>query len=267
VRDTVRFSVFDDRGLYRPGEEVRVKGWARLVTGGKGGDVLPLGDPARTLSYTLRDSQGNEITKGTRALSAFGSFDLALKLPPTMNLGDAALQLVLDAQVPASHQHTIKVQEFRRPEFEVSPPERGAALRGDHATVACRQLLRGGGLPAPDHWRVSARAGHFVPPNRDSFGTWTPWWWSPPSDPEKVPTFTAHSLTPRSASTPTACALRPEPHRRGTSPTRNAAAAANRWCTLLALRRPERRSSSKGRVLDVKAIAPTWTAAGAGRSS
>jgi hypothetical protein len=201
ARDAVRFSVFDDRGLYRPGEEVRVKGWARVVTGGKGGDVLPLADRARTLSYTLRDSQGNEIVKGTRTLSAFGAFDLALKLPPTMNLGDAGLQLLLDGQVPASYQHAIKVQEFRRPEFEVSASaSEGPHFVGDHATVTvAASYFAGGGLSDADvTWRVSSRPGSFVPPNRDdyTFGTWTPWWWEmrpSPERPAKVETFTSRT--------------------------------------------------------------------------
>ena len=198
--DEIRFSVFDDRGLYRPGEEVKVKGWVRVVTAGKGGDVLPLGDRARTLSYTLRDPQGNEVAKGTRPLSPFGAFDLSLKLPPTMNLGESALTLTLDAAVPASHQHTIKVQEFRRPEFEVSASaSEGPHLVGGHATVSvAATYFAGGGLAdAEVAWRVSARPGRFVPPNRDdySFGTWTPWWRVRPGadDPARVESFTGRT--------------------------------------------------------------------------
>ncbi|HVS20309.1 MAG TPA: Ig-like domain-containing protein, partial [Pyrinomonadaceae bacterium] len=37
--DTLRWYVFDDRGLYRPGEEVHVKGWIRRVGSNKDGDV------------------------------------------------------------------------------------------------------------------------------------------------------------------------------------------------------------------------------------
>src|SRR5262249_46494525 len=41
----LRWYVFDDRGLYRPGEDVKIKGWIRAIDPRKGGDVDGL--PAR----------------------------------------------------------------------------------------------------------------------------------------------------------------------------------------------------------------------------
>ena len=35
--------MFDDRGLYRPGERVHLKGWIRTITGGPTGDVTTCG--------------------------------------------------------------------------------------------------------------------------------------------------------------------------------------------------------------------------------
>ena len=87
--DSLRFCVFDDRKMYRPGEEVRVKGWVRRLGAGPRGDVEALPLSVSGLAWTLRDSQGNEVAKGEARVSRFGGFDLALKLPPTMNLGAA----------------------------------------------------------------------------------------------------------------------------------------------------------------------------------
>lgn len=39
--------VFDDRGLYRPGEQVHLKGWIRTLTAGPAGDVAPPRVPSR----------------------------------------------------------------------------------------------------------------------------------------------------------------------------------------------------------------------------
>src|SRR5262249_1755859 len=64
AQDLLRWYVFDDRGMYKPGEEVRVKGWIRVVGGGKDGDVGPLGAAAREISYTVKDSRGNQVAKG-----------------------------------------------------------------------------------------------------------------------------------------------------------------------------------------------------------
>ena len=58
---------------------------------GPRGDVEPLPASLRSLAWTLRDSQGNESAKGRAALDAGGGFDLALKLPPTLNLGTASV--------------------------------------------------------------------------------------------------------------------------------------------------------------------------------
>ena len=79
--DSLRFFVFDDRKMYRPGEEVRVKGWLRRLGSGPRGDVEALPASVGGLAWTLRDSQGNEVAKGQARVSGFGGFDLALKLP------------------------------------------------------------------------------------------------------------------------------------------------------------------------------------------
>ncbi|MBC7929279.1 MAG: Ig-like domain-containing protein, partial [Rubrivivax sp.] len=183
--DDLRWYVFDDRKMYRPNEEVSVKGWIRRVGTGKTGDVGALAGATESVSYTLHDSRGNEVTKGTARVNALGGFDLKLKLPPTMNLGDANLRLEAQGlKIAASgqqHQHGFQVQEFRRPEFEVSAKtDEGPYFVGGHAqaTVAA-SYYAGGGLPNSEvNWRVTATPGQFTPPNRSdyTFGKWTPWW-------------------------------------------------------------------------------------------
>ncbi|MBA3242526.1 MAG: Ig-like domain-containing protein, partial [Acidobacteria bacterium] len=185
ARDALRWYVFDDRKMYRPGEEVSVKGWLRRVGGGKAGDVGALAGAVETVSYTVRDSRGNEVTKGTANLNALGGFNLNFKLPGTLNLGNTHLQL--DAVGGAAgiegqqHQHMFQVQEFRRPEFEVSAKaSEGPHFVGSHAqATVSANYFAGGGLPnSAVVWRVTAAPGHFTPPNRDdfTFGKWVPWW-------------------------------------------------------------------------------------------
>src|SRR5262249_30750393 len=89
AKDDLRWYVFDDRGLYRPGEEVHLKGWIRRLGAGSDGDVGSLSNAATNVEYTLRDSRNNEISKGLLPINSFGAFDFLLKLPPTMNLGFA----------------------------------------------------------------------------------------------------------------------------------------------------------------------------------
>ena len=200
--ETLRFFVFDDRRLYRPGEEVRVKGWLRRIGAGPQGDVEPLPTSVRGVAWTLRDSQGNETAKGRADLGPTGGFDVALKLPPTFNLGSASLELEAEgtALPGRGHVHGFLVQEFRRPEFEVkATPSEGPYVTGGAATVSVSAAYyAGGALPGAEvTWQVAAQAAFYRPPNRDEFvfGTFVPWWLPEPErrGPERRETFAART--------------------------------------------------------------------------
>ncbi|HXI92565.1 MAG TPA: Ig-like domain-containing protein, partial [Blastocatellia bacterium] len=181
---SLRWFVFDDRKMYRPGEEVHVKGWIRRVGDGKGGDVGLLDGIATSVAYVVKDSRDNEVLKGEARINALGGFDTAFKLPPTMNLGYAHIQLDahgdgLAARNPESHD--FQVQEFRRPEFEVTAQaSEGPHFVGGSATATVNAAYyAGGGLANSEvGWLVTTSSAHFTPPNRDdfTFGKWIPWW-------------------------------------------------------------------------------------------
>ncbi|HEV3470399.1 MAG TPA: alpha-2-macroglobulin family protein [Pyrinomonadaceae bacterium] len=185
--DALSWYVFDDRKMYRPGEEVRVKGWVRRVGGGPLGDVEPLAGAAELVGYVVNDSRGNEVARGSAQLNPLGGFDAAFKLPANANLGSASLVLDArggDASVSnRQHHHQFQVQEFRRPEFEVkAAASDGPHFVGGHATATVSaEYYAGGGLPDSEvNWRVTATPSSFTPPNRGdfTFGRWVPWWGS-----------------------------------------------------------------------------------------
>ena len=198
----MRFCVFDDRRLYRPGEELRAKGWLRRIGAGPRGDVEPLPASVRGVAWKLVDSQGNESARGRVDLGATGAFDVALTLPKTFNLGSASLQLEAEGtHLPGrGHAHGFLVQEFRRPEFEVkASPSDGPYVTGGSATVAVSAAYyAGGALPGAEvTWRVSAQPAFYRPPNRDDyvFGTFVPWWLPVPvgRGPERSESFAART--------------------------------------------------------------------------
>ena len=183
--DSLRWYVFDDRGLYRPGEDVHVKGWIRRVSGGPAGDIGPLAGAVTQVSYRLRDSQGNEITQGSADLTSLGGFDLAFTLAENMNLGTAYLELNAAGGSGGvdntGYGHPIPVQEFRRPEFEVKATAgEGPFFAGGSAPLEVKaSYYAGGPLPnAETTWRVTSQTGHYSPPGWDdfTFGRWIPWW-------------------------------------------------------------------------------------------
>lgn len=183
MQDWLSWHVFDDRGMYRPGEQVRVKGWLRGIGAGPQGDVMAAAG-VTSVNYTLRDSRGNEVLKGTAQVNQLGGFDAMFKLPTTMNLGYANLQLQAVGGGFAQGregQHPIRVQEFRRPEYEVkaTASEGPHFVRGNATVTVAANYYAGGALPnAEVNWYVTATPTNYTPPNRSDFifGKWTPWW-------------------------------------------------------------------------------------------
>lgn len=181
----VAWYTFTDRNLYRPGETVRFKGWARRMSYGKDGALtLPGGG---TVNYQVRDSRGNEIGKGTAQLTELGGFDASFVVPQGANLGHASIQVSLAGTPNDSHGFSFLMQEFRRPEYEVSvTADEGPHFVGGGTEVVARaSYFSGGGLPgAPVDWSVTAAPGFFSPPGWDewSFGPTRPWWWWRDSD-------------------------------------------------------------------------------------
>ncbi len=179
--DGLLWYVTDDRQMYRPGEDVHLKGWLRVRQGKKGGDVAGLAGAVTGVRYKVVDPIGNQLFAGTAKVSALGGFDLAFTLPKTPNLGGAAVQLEAEGRLTGSAYHGFQIQEFRRPEYEVSAqPSQGPHLIGGAADVTVNaSYFAGGGLQdAEVNWYLTASETTFTPPNRDdySFGVWVPWW-------------------------------------------------------------------------------------------
>ncbi|HEX6124590.1 MAG TPA: alpha-2-macroglobulin family protein [Pyrinomonadaceae bacterium] len=181
--DSLRWFVFDDRKMYRPKEEVAVKGYIRRVTAGKLGDIEGLGDAASGLAWSVKDPRNNEIASGTGNLNAFGAFDFKFILPDNANLGFARIDLSTKSGLPGdSYSHQFQIQEFRRPEFEVRTKVESEAPHfvGGRADLSVEaKYYAGGGLAnAETNWTVTATPTNYTPPNRDdfTFGTWVPWW-------------------------------------------------------------------------------------------
>ena len=172
----------DDRGVYRPGETLHLKGWVRnLDLSGDGSlEFLP---PQQLITYRVHDSFGNELGDGNFRLDEHGGFDLTVELRQGANLGDAWIEFQGPQNLETSwHYHQFQIQEFRRPEFEVTArlESSGPFFVDEPATVAVdAKYFSGGPLPnAEVSWVVTTREASYSPPNWSefTFGVWTPWW-------------------------------------------------------------------------------------------
>jgi len=172
--DTIRWFSFDDRGMYKPGEEVHVKGWVRRDGMSRGGDLDVVPDVVgKQVTYRVRDPRGAEIGTGVAQVDAHGGFDFAFKLPSNANLGYASVTMSLPVGlVGATSAHGFRIEEFRRPEFEVTASaSEGPHFVGTHAVATLKAAYyAGGGLPdAPVEWRVTRKDATFTPPNKSDY--------------------------------------------------------------------------------------------------
>ena len=172
----------DDRGIYRPGETLHLKGWVRNLDLSGEGDLEFLA-PQQLINYRVYDSFGNELGDDSVRLDEHGGFDLTVELGEGANLGDAWIEFRGPQNLDNSwHYHSFQIQEFRRPEFEVTArlESPGPYFIDEPATVAVdANYFSGGPLPnAEVFWSVTTRQATYSPPNWSdfTFGVWTPWW-------------------------------------------------------------------------------------------
>jgi len=180
--DQALWYVIDDRGLYRPGETVSIKGWVRRLdlAGDASIDAFPVGD---RFTYAVKDAFGSDLAAGEFELSDSGGFDFTADVPLGANLGGAWIEFVHPSTpLRFSHRHQFQIEEFRRPEFEVIARAEtpGPYLVDAPATVAVdASYFSGGPLPdAPVDWWVVTRPTSYSPPGWSgfTFGAWIPWW-------------------------------------------------------------------------------------------
>ncbi len=182
--DSARWFVFDDRGLYRPGETVTLKGWVRVAHADANGIVELAVPEGMKATWHARDPRHNDLARGELELSPEGGFDFTVQLPPEVDLGQGRISLELvrqDGVTGGNHRHYYRVEEFRRPVFEASASVAGGPHRvGGSADFELRgAYFTGEPMTGSEvSWQLQASPGWFVPPGRSdfAFGPREPWW-------------------------------------------------------------------------------------------
>jgi len=110
--ERIRGFVHSDRGLYRPGDTVHLKGLVRVLRAGEGLRV-PSNDE---VDVRVRDPRGQEISHQKKKLSRFGGFDLDVAIAEDGKLGDYSVH----AQVAGGEVvERFQVEEYRPASIEV----------------------------------------------------------------------------------------------------------------------------------------------------
>src|SRR5262249_44879087 len=109
---TLRGTIFTDRGVYKPGEDVHAKVILRSDTPA-GMQLLRAGT---SVDILMTDSHSKEVDKRTVTLNDWSSAEWVWRIPAEANLGDYAITAnVKDVRLEASG--TFLVAAYRRPEF------------------------------------------------------------------------------------------------------------------------------------------------------
>jgi len=191
-----RFGVhlFDDRGIYRPGETVWIKGYVRKLRGDEGDVPDAQTKVAERVNWTVSDPRGNPLSKGSAPISENGGFHLKTALPDDVHTGNARVEVevddpTLDTQLRRDT-HAFQIAEFRTPEFAVSTGfDEGVHILGGRATASVAASYYAGGplLNAPVTWHLQSVVADYSPPGWSDwhFGPYLPFWrcWEPPPSP------------------------------------------------------------------------------------
>ena len=176
-QEQLRGVLHSDRGLYRPGDTIHVRGLAR---------VMKLGSPLRVpttrkVKVAVSDPRGEEILSRTVTLSRYGGFSFDVPLGAAARLGDYQI----DATLPeGSFRERVSVEQYRTAAFEVkvAPPAREPIAGEDVKLTAEARYLYGAPLKGGDlTWRVYRRPRSVSFPSLPGFEfsdarAWENWW-------------------------------------------------------------------------------------------
>jgi alpha-2-macroglobulin len=161
--------VFTDRGVYRPGETLKLSAIVRQS------DVAGLKLPASTdVRVEVKDAQDDRIFSGHASTDAFGELALDVPLPRTSHLGQAVVSVQLgrgDADVFATN---VTLAAYKASEFRVEvEAAQHEYVRGDAAGFSVKaEYLYGAPMAgAPAHNAASRSRTAFAPKGSDGFET------------------------------------------------------------------------------------------------
>lgn len=134
-------TAFSERGLYRAGETVHLKGCLRECKASQW-QIADL----KEIGYVLEDSRGNEVTKGVIPVNEFGGFNHSIPLGQSAVSGSYHIDYNLPksvsdaAKIESNLAHaSFRVESFTPAQFEVSvKPEKTEYVMGDSAKAQAK---------------------------------------------------------------------------------------------------------------------------------
>ncbi len=161
--------LYTDRGVYRPGETLKLAGVFRRVDAA--GIRLA---PAEPMRVAVHDAEGETVFDGRAQLDAFGEIVIDVPIPKTSHLGEARIVASIGRKDGESFEQPVLLAAYKASEFKVSAtPDKNQYVRGDVARFDVHaEFLFGAPMGnAPLHNHVSRAIAPFTPPHSEGFVT------------------------------------------------------------------------------------------------
>ncbi|MBU4495858.1 MAG: hypothetical protein KJ874_11245 [Acidobacteria bacterium] len=163
--------IFSERGIYRAGEDVHIKGMLRRMVKGEWKTFS-----AREVKCTVQDPFDKKVLEKSVRLDDFSSFGLSFTTGPEASLG----YYNITAEIPgpkgadplATFYSSFRVEAFRPAEFEVllRTPEQSYVYGDDYKAEIKGSYLFGGAMSGqPMTWHLRLNPADYSPPGHKGF--------------------------------------------------------------------------------------------------
>ncbi len=171
-----------DRAVYRPGQTVQLAVYG-FEADGRGWKTLSAGSQVK---LEVRDANYDTVLSKTLSLNPYGTAQAELTLPETGLLGQYRVELSYTVNKQTYRANTsFQVEEYKRPEYEVSLDPAGALLYDKEVTVSGKAVYYFG---AP---LENAKVTYTV--TRTSYHPPFCWWWNHTGESEQIAQGTTHT--------------------------------------------------------------------------
>jgi len=168
--DSPRAFLFTERTPYKPGETVHLAGVLRLEQAGPKGGVV-LWNSVDKAEYIVRTPRGIEVKKGSTPISPLGTFTFDIETDASQGSGDYGVEVTVKG---TTFYHSVPVEAFRTPEFEVEVVREDASPLAYGDTLVAQigaQYLHGAPLVGGNvEYSVRRNTTGFRPPGEANGG-------------------------------------------------------------------------------------------------
>lgn len=159
--------IFTERGLYKAGEDVYIKGIIREKIRGK----WKISKVIRSINLTVYDARGDEVTNDDVSLNSYGAFDI--KIPISSDAPTGWYEIVVEPyNADVKFYGSFRVEAYRPAQFEVTAKcGKEEYILGDDFTGEVKGwYLYGGPMHGEEvEWAITLSQSYYTPPGHKGF--------------------------------------------------------------------------------------------------